>query len=339
MIEELPEEFFLFEVKGRGILYGRGPFERSANPSSEFLSLYAPDFLLEEQKPFLITKDIQWVHGLPFESGFRGSTSIEWREPSYESYEKLFKHYEKPLSDGTLQKAVLVAFEQGTVKNISLPQLCRPLFSLPSTLHGYLLRTREEILIGASPEILFQLNYQDKSLLSEAVAGSVPRTEEERLLVESTLLKEQYCVIQDIASQLSKFGEVKIGEAHIQELPTLAHLRSRIEVKLDTIPEFLSLIQALHPTGALGILPRKPWSNPLIRDLAGDCDRARFGAPFGVILPGECAHVVVAIRFISIKGDKALIGVGSGVHKDRSAEYEWKELCLKRNSIKSLFAV
>lgn len=339
MIENLPEEFFLFEVKGRGILYGRGPFERSSSPSSVLPSLYAPDFLLEDPKPFFITKDIQWVHGLPFESGFRGSTNIEWKDPSFESYEKLFDHYIKPLSDGSLQKAVLVAFEHGAVKSISIPQLCRPLFSLPSTLHGYFLKTREEILIGASPEILFQLKYQDQTLFSEAVAGSVPRTEEERLLEESTLLKEQYCVIQDIASQLSNFGHVTIGEAHIQELPTLAHLRSRIEVKLKTIPEFLTIVQNLHPTGALGILPRKPLSHPLVRDLAGNAERARFGAPFGVILPDKMAHIVVAIRSISIKENQAVIGVGSGVHKDRSAEYEWKELCLKRNSIKSLFAV
>ena len=339
MIEELPEEFFLFEVKGKGILFGRGPFEKSSNPSSEVASLYAPDFYLEDEKPFLIPKNAQWVHGLPFESGFKGTTNIDWQDPDYSEYEKLFQRYAQPLADGTLQKAVLVTFEYGKVKTLSLPQLCRPLFALPTTLHGYMVRIKDEILLGASPEVLFQIQYQDKKMVSEAVAGSVPRTEEGRLLEESTLLKEQHCVIQDIASQLSHFGQVTIGDSHIQELPTLAHLRSRIEVALTEIPDFMKMVKTLHPTGALGILPRKPLSHPLMRDLAGDFNRGRFGAPIGVMIPSECAHVVVAIRSISISGASARIGVGSGVHKDRSAAYEWDELTLKRKSIKSLFSV
>ena len=64
----------------------------------------------------------------------------------------------------------------------------------------------------------------------------------------------------------------------------------------------------------------------------------RFGAPFGV-RHGGAFHAVVAIRFVSWKGNDVCLPSGCGVIEDSVFESEWQELRLKRDSVKELLGV
>ena len=95
------------------------------------------------------------------------------------------------------------------------------------------------------------------------------------------------------------------------------------------------LIRKLHPTPALGPLPR---TTETMNQLIGwrerlDCP-AQFGAPFGVMHDGRF-EAVVAIRGIWCDGTRIRIPAGCGIIEASRLVNEWRELRLKRESVKN----
>ena len=99
------------------------------------------------------------------------------------------------------------------------------------------------------------------------------------------------------------------------------------------------MAQELHPTPALGVSPRKLGFDEIARwdDVTL---RGRYGAPFGVLLPGtEGMRCFVAIRGVQWQDGSVLLGSGCGVVSESVLEREWKELELKRASVKRILAL
>lgn len=115
------------------------------------------------------------------------------------------------------------------------------------------------------------------------------------------------------------------------------HLRTEIslEPRSEISPE--ELLQALHPTAALGLYPRRPLSDPWMQKLDPMGCRRFYGAPFGVLLPGGHWRFVVLIRGLMFSSGELLIGSGSGVLASSSLAGEWSELEVKRRSVRRLF--
>jgi menaquinone-specific isochorismate synthase len=105
-----------------------------------------------------------------------------------------------------------------------------------------------------------------------------------------------------------------------------------VELEYPLTPE--DLIHRLHPTPALGPLPRNPdtlgmlvkWRNRL------GCP-GQFGAPFGLLEQGKF-DAVVAIRGIWWEGQKMMLPAGCGVIEASRLVNEWRELRLKREAVK-----
>ena len=96
-----------------------------------------------------------------------------------------------------------------------------------------------------------------------------------------------------------------------------------------------TLIRKLHPTPALGPLPR---TTETMSQLIGwrqrlDCP-AQFGAPFGVLHNGRF-EAIVAIRGIWCDGTHIRIPAGCGIIEASRLVNEWRELRLKRESVKN----
>lgn len=336
------EEFIVIEKKGEGLCVGLGPFEESEKIIPGSYNFYAPDYFLLEENKYLIPRSTVWLQGSRGIQGLDGDASkallsqITWEKVSYEEYSQLFSKIHSLLIRGELTKAVPVIFEHGRVEQLHIDSLVEPLFSLPSTIHGYALRRGKYFVVGASPEILFSFDTSKNLLFSEAVAGTVHTDESRRLFSEGIFLEEHESVVSDIASILGGFGEVETGKAHVQNIRDIAHRRTKLSVKIKSI-DIPSLIHKLHPTGALGVIPRSR-NRESLRSLSLE-ERGRFGAPFGFIAPDGCAHFVVAIRNIEITDTRARIGSGSGILEDSALEVEWSELMRKRDTVKALFRV
>jgi menaquinone-specific isochorismate synthase len=132
---------------------------------------------------------------------------------------------------------------------------------------------------------------------------------------------------------------VRREERQLLTLGTIAHFLSSIHVELREEPDLNSLIRLMHPTPALGALPR---TRPVLDKLRGYRSQLgappRFGAPFGAWVNGSF-HAVVAIRHVSWSADRVFLPVGCGVIAASVLEKEWRELALKRNSVKRLLGL
>jgi len=100
-----------------------------------------------------------------------------------------------------------------------------------------------------------------------------------------------------------------------------------------------ALIRLMHPTPALGAYPRGEGA---LRMLFEFRDRLKapphFGSPFGGLWKGEFRSVV-AIRNVSWSGSDMFLPSGCGIIRESRFDREWRELALKRNSVKALLGV
>ena len=166
-----------------------------------------------------------------------------------------------------------------------------------------------------------------------ALAATAPPGQAARLMHNPKEQAEHGIVVEEVSAALAPLGVVEQEATEVLALPHLAHLRTTIHLKAAASLTLGQLVEALHPTPALGGSPRDAavaW----LRAQDHGVDRGRFGAPFGHASghgPGCC---VVAIRSVEWAGSTVRIGTGAGVVADSRFADEWKELDCKRESVK-----
>lgn len=96
-------------------------------------------------------------------------------------------------------------------------------------------------------------------------------------------------------------------------------------------------IRLLHPTPALGSQPRTEETLAQLDDWRS---RLRcpphFGAPFGLLLDGDF-FCLVGIRSMYWQGRRLALCTGGGVVASSTLTHEWRELKLKRETVRHSF--
>ncbi len=113
------------------------------------------------------------------------------------------------------------------------------------------------------------------------------------------------------------------GTPRVRALPGLVHLETPVCGWLRAGVGLREVVDALHPTAALGGMPRVPalaW----LRDHE-PLDRGAYAAPLGYALPNGDGDVVVAIRCALLEADRATAYVGAGIVADSDPATEWAE--------------
>ena len=187
---------------------------------------------------------------------------------------------------------------------------------------------------GASPELLAAA--QGRRLESMALAGSMPRganTAQDQALGQALMQSdkdrlEHQIVVEKMRQRLQAFADhLDIAPLRLLKLSNIQHLLTPIHCRMRGETGILPLIEALHPTPALGGDPR-PKALRLIRELE-PIPRGWYGAPVGWIdtrLQGEFA---VAIRSAVAQEERAWICAGAGIVAASQPESEWEETALK----------
>ena len=187
---------------------------------------------------------------------------------------------------------------------------------------------------GASPELLASV--QGKQLSTMALAGSRGRgtsDAEDGRLSEALLRSakdrhEHQIVVEKMRERLSPLTEaLETAPTDLLKLSNIQHLNAPIAGTLKREAGILPLVEALHPTPALGGDPRRA-ALQLIRELE-PIPRGWYGAPVGWIdsrLEGEFA---VAIRSAVAQEARVWIYAGAGIVADSLPEREWEETELK----------
>lgn len=329
--------------KGRWVLFWDF-IESSVRSKSHLVSIFYNNFDLELPESFrnprqAVELDFEQVKALfaKVEDTQSKHFTSAWTEPSENLWRQSFEKLMEQLVSGPLKKAVPIVY--ATHPGIpSVAQLLRALLESPDTLYPYGIWTEKQGMVGSSPEILF--HRKANFVRTMALAGTWPKSKVATLKEAQAMLRdpkettEHRLVVDDICSILHPLGVVKTGETQVLELPKLWHLKTEIQVELKTKISDQSLIDALHPTPALGLFPRNTdWRN-ILKDLNPE-NTDSFGAPFGMIGEDE-SFVLVSIRNVIWDEAGSRIGSGCGVVRESQCEKEWQELREKRQSVMSL---
>jgi len=200
------------------------------------------------------------------------------------------------------------------------------------------------VFVGATPERLVQL--QAGEVLTAALAGSIGRgatpSEDEKLgqeLLQSAKNQGEHAVVADIIHEaLQKVCvDVYKGEPpRLLKLRNVQHLYTPITGRLHCQGTILQLVEALHPTPALGGFPRSE-TLAFIRQHEG-LDRGWYGAPLGWLDCRGEGEFVVAIRSALLDSNKATLFAGCGIVADSEPASEYQESRLKLKAMLSALA-
>ena len=320
----------VFGTRTGEVLVGHGPFTALPEPPSGGVAFYKNDFSLSDANPWLVPDRIEILEKAPQ----RGDCRIEWTEPDPDAFAEVFREVSGAIGQGMIEKSVPVVTEKGK-GTCSADTLLASLLQLPKALRPYGWIGKDEGFLGATPEVLFR--YFDGRIYTMALAGTA-RSEEQRLFaVDDKEIREHEFVAQTLIAKLSDLGMVIRRERDILDLGRLIHFQTLIKVELYQYQETKTLIERLHPTPALGPLPRTPETRAQLTEWRErlNCP-VEFGAPFGLLRDGDF-EALVAIRMVAWNGHDFSLPSGCGVIQESRLVNEWRELALKRGSVRDLF--
>ncbi|WP_277555418.1 isochorismate synthase [Halobaculum limi] len=236
------------------------------------------------------------------------------------------------IRDGGLRKAVMAtALHVDLVDPIDIPDTLGRLRRTYPECYRFLIQpTDGDGFFGPPPERL--VRREGEVVQTEALAGSMPRgdTHEEddeyaRSLLESEKLQhEQGVVVDTICEQLDAFGTVGEGEQGVRKLTNIQHLQTPINAVLDADTHVLELVEALHPTPAVGGLPLDVALST-IRETE-TFDRGWYASPVGWFDADGDGEFAVGIRSGVAGGREATLFAGNGIVGDSDPDDEWDEL-------------
>jgi len=195
---------------------------------------------------------------------------------------------------------------------------------------------RENVsFLGASPETLF--DKRGSVLQTEALAGTArcpqgaePDAFANELLDSSKDLSEHAFVVDEIARALAPFcDELRSSKRpKVHRIREILHLRTPFKGRLNRNVDAISLLEALHPTPAVGGLPTAAAAE-WIANHESDA-RGWYAGPVGWMDSAGDARFVVAIRCGLVSDDRAHIFTGAGIVRESRAQAEYAETALKQ---------
>lgn len=254
----------------------------------------------------------------------------------YPTWEKIIIDATERIRAGALRKVVLArAAELRFNAPVKLLPILRHLAAQYADCYRFLFEPRPRYAFyGASPELLASTH--GRALDTMALAGSAARGATDaadqrlgdRLLGSAKDRQEHEIVVEKMRDRLAPLTEsLDISSPALLKLRNIQHINTPIRGTLKQQTGILPLVEALHPTPALGGDPR-PDALRLIRELE-PIPRGWYGAPVGWIDTNLDGQFAVAIRSAVAQESRAWIYAGAGIVAESVPELEWEETELK----------
>jgi isochorismate synthase len=245
------------------------------------------------------------------------------------------------IASGAVRKVVIAT--SATTKRSPSPDPARVAATLRKRRVGsfvYLLQLGESpAFVGASPERLVRV--QGDIVETVALAGSAPRAADaaadremgSALLASRKDRAEQSIVVETIRESLEPVtGELDVPPGpRLRKLQQIQHLESRIRGRLSGPQRLLDVAALLHPTPALGGMPRGE-AMALIERLEGGT-RGLYGGAIGWVDGAGDGDLTVGIRCLLLAGDEVTAYAGAGVVEGSDPDAELREMELKLASV------
>lgn len=198
---------------------------------------------------------------------------------------------------------------------------------------------RVENLVGASPELL--LRRTGTALESLVLAGTAPALEDPEadaragvdLLASEKDLWEHELAVQSVRRALAPLtGDLVFPDGpELLRLDNVQHLASRVTATADPDQDTLALIDALHPTAAVGGTPTAA-AMALIGEIEG-MDRGRYAGPVGWMDRSGDGEFAIALRCAELSGARARLFAGAGIVQGSLPEAELEETRIKLSAM------
>jgi len=240
------------------------------------------------------------------------------------------------IDDGQLTKVVLAqSLSVDLEEPIDVPATLERLRRRYPNCYGFQIdHDTDGTFFGAPPERL--VSKRGARVETEALAGSVPRGETpaedeahvDRMRADAKFQQEHGLVVDAIRDQLAPLAhELTVSEQTIRRLATIQHLRTPIEATLEGDRHVLELVEALHPTPAVGgVPPDAAWET--IRDTE-PFDRGWYAAPVGWFDAAGDGEFAVGLRSGVAADETVTLFAGNGIVADSDPDEEWDEVQLK----------
>ncbi len=198
--------------------------------------------------------------------------------------------------------------------------------------------TGDTQVLSVSPELFF--DWRDGHLLTRPMKGTAARgaTPDDDALQAQALRNspkeraENVMVVDMLRNDVSRIAEphsVQVPRLfHTQALPSVWQMTSDVTARTRAGCNLADVFTALFPCGSITGAP-KVQAMRAIQALEPQARGVYCGA-VGVIKPGGAAIFNVPIRTVTLQGDQARCGLGSGITSGSVADDEWAEWQHKR---------
>ncbi|MCZ8254565.1 MAG: chorismate-binding protein [Polaromonas sp.] len=196
----------------------------------------------------------------------------------------------------------------------------------------------DEQLLSVSPELFF--DWREGLLLARPMKGTAPRganpaddaAQAEALRNSAKECAENVMIVDLLRNDLSRIAEpfsVYVPRLfHTEALPAVWQMTSDVTARTRAACSLTDVFAALFPCGSITGAP-KVSAMRAIRALEPEARGVYCGA-IGVVRPGGAAIFNVPIRTVTLRGNTARCGIGSGITSGATADGEWREWNLKQ---------
>lgn len=192
-----------------------------------------------------------------------------------------------------------------------------------------------DCFMGATPERLVRMDKE--RVLSTCLAGTIRRgasQKEDDALGQELLNDRKNREEHDFVVKMIRDGlRMYCDDIHIPEVPVtyplkhLQHLYTPVHALLKKGYHITDIVEALHPTPALGGVPRDKALG-FIRNNE-NLERGWYGAPLGWFDSNQNGEFAVSIRSGLVKGNSVSLFAGCGIMGESDPEDEYKETMIK----------
>lgn len=269
------------------------------------------------------------------------STAIEVEQTSalmdQATWHRLIENTTDKIAKGDLEKVVLAqALQVQSKAPVDTMTVLRHLRKKYPNCYSFLFEPEPgQAFFGATPELLAKVD--DDAVETMAMASSIGRGKDaagdqrlaEKLLASSKERHEHHVVIEAIQRKLAPLTtELSIpDQPEIAKFSNIQHLKTNIRGKLTHASSMLSVIEAMHPTPAMGGTPRQAALEWI--ETSEPFPRGWYASPIGWLDAQGNGLFVVAIRSAVTSGQETQLFAGAGIVADSDPEREWAEIQLK----------
>jgi para-aminobenzoate synthetase component I len=199
------------------------------------------------------------------------------------------------------------------------------------------------VVVSRSPELFFRV--EGRRIVTRPMKGTRPRgkdaAEDAAIVAElqgAEKDRAENLMIVDLLrndiSRLSKVGTVKVPALYaIESYSTVHQMTSTVEGMLEGPATLPGLMAALFPCGSVTGAP-KIRAMEIIREVEPS-PRGVYCGAVGWMSPEGDADFSVAIRTLSVSGDRIVMNVGGGLTHGSTADGEWEEALWKARFVKA----